>query len=323
MADLPGSVGIGRGEAVKTLGWSVAVVLAGGVIAAFTTPSASGPSVVQQSLGLPVPAEEAAPGATGGPGSTVGAAVAGAPGAAAAGTAAAADGAAGAPAPSTAPKGPASTQAAAKAAATPATAAKAAALKVQPDPGTYPMSISGSSSVDGKPAPVPSSGSLVVSQQGGDQQHRTVGMPGDLVVVQRASASGVDLVSFSLSAGGKTLTFRPASPVPFVRTDPGASWSWSVRSTDGTVGISQTARVTGSGSVSVGGAAVPAATVERVFTVSGAVQGTVRLTSSVSTTDRLPLRQHQAIDVKATVLGLLSTRIVSDTTATLTSTRPR
>lgn len=309
---------------MRSLGWSVAVVLGAGLIAAFTTPTSSGPTVLQQGVGLATPAEPGA-GAPGGPVAVVG--TAGPGDTAAAAGASPTSGATAAPtaAPTAKPKESAATTAAPKGAPGPATtaAAKAAAPKLQPDAGSYPLSISGSSSVDGKASTVPSSGSLVIEQRGGDQQHRTVGVPGGVVLVQRANAAGADLVSFSLSAGSKTLTFRPPSPLAFVRTEPGASWSWSVRSTDGTVSLSQTASVSGGGSVSVGGTSVPAVTVQRSFTVSGALQGTVRLTSTVSTVDRLPLRQHQSIDVRASVLGLLSTRVLSDATATLTSTTAR
>ncbi len=58
--------------------------------------------------------------------------------------------------------------------------------------------------------------------------------------------------------------------------------------------------------------------------MSGAVQGTVQLTTTVSLVDRLPLVQHQVINVTASALGgLVSTSVVSDSTATLTSTSPR
>jgi len=185
------------------------------------------------------------------------------------------------------------------------------------------LRIAGTSAIDNKPATIPGSGSLIIEARGGDQQQRTVGVPGGLVLVERASAGGVDVVSFSLSAASKTISFQPPAPLAFIRTQPGASWTWSARSTDGTVGLSQTATVTGSGSVSVGGAQVPSVTVQRAFTVTGAVQGTVQLTTTVSQVDRLPLVQREVIDVKATVLGFISTHIVSDTTATLTSTRPQ
>ncbi len=321
---VPLSPGIGRGQPVlRSLGWSIAVVLAGGVIAVFTTPSVTARTVAQPVVGLAEPSEElgspAAPG-------TVPVGLQTAAGAAAAGTQTTpAQGPA--PTAATAAKAKAaSTTAATKAAAAaaPAPPAKAEAqVRLQPDAGSYPLRISGSSSVDGKAASVPSSGSLVVEQRGSEQQHRTVGVPGGLVLLQRANAGGVDLVSFSLTAGSKTLTFRPPSPLAFVRTDPGASWSWSVRSSDGSVGLNQTASVASAGTVTVGGTSVPAVTVQRTFTVSGTVQGTVRLTSTVSTVDRLPLVQHEVIDVRATALGLLSTRVVSDTSATLTSTTPR
>jgi len=304
---------------LQALGWSIAVIFVGGVAAAFTTPHPSGPTVVQQGFGLAVPAGEATT-QPGEPTTTTNPILAGSPAVGSPSTASA---------PGTqAPTAQASAKTKAPTTSRPATtvaragAAAAAEPRLQPGAGSYPLSISGTSSVDSKLSAVPAVGSLVIRQQGGDQQHSTVGVPGGLVLVQRASAGGVDLVSFSLTAGSKTLSFRPPAPVAFVRTTPGASWSWSVRSADGTVGLSQTANVTGTGSVTVGGTQVPAVTVQRVFTVSGAVQGTVQLTSSVSEVDRLPLVQHQLIDVKATVL-FVTTRVVSDTTATLTSTSPR
>lgn len=325
MAPKPSSAGTGREAPVRrTLGWSIAVVLAAGVVGAFTTPSAPASTVVQQAAGTPTPAGAEPPAAAAGP--TTGAS----PAQLAAGTAAPAPTASTAAAAATAStKAPGASRATSSSrTATPATAAApvakaaASAQRLQPDAGTYALTITGTSAVDGKPSAVPATGSLVITGSGSDQQQRMVGVPGGLVLAQRATPAGADLVSLSLTAGSKTLTFRPPSPVAFLRTDPGASWTWSARSTDNTVGVSQTASVSAGGTVSVGGATVPAVTIQRVFTVSGAVQGTVRLTSTVSLVDRLPLVQRQVIDVKATVL-LLSTRIVSDTVATLTTTRPR
>ncbi len=323
MPGLHSSVGSGPGRPIiRSLGWSVSVVLVGGVAAALATPTGPGQTVLQQQVGLAVPADPV--GATG---PLDPAAPAGGPGAAPVATATTGAPAT-APPPSAAPapkaKSPGTTRPAARAAAAaPAPSAAAAAPRLQPAAGSYPLRIAGTSSVDGKPSAVPASGSLVVEGQGSDQTHRTVGVPGGLVVAQRASAAGIDVVSFSLTAAGKTLTFRPPAPLPFVRTDPGASWSWSARSSDGAVTVNQAATVAAAGAVSVGGTSVPVVTVNRTFTVSGSVQGTVRLTTSVSLVDRLPLVQQQSIDVKATVLGLLTTRVVSDATATLTSTSPR
>jgi hypothetical protein len=231
------------------------------------------------------------------------------------------------PAAAAAKKAPApSTKPTAGAAATPTSTAPAARL--QPDAGSYPLAIAGTSSVDGRSTSVPGSGSLVVQQSSAsDQTHRIDGLPGNLVLVQRATASGLDLVSFSLTAAIRTIAFRPASPLAFVRTDApvGTSWSWSVPSTDGRVSLSQRATVTSIGSANVGGTSVPAVTVTRTFTASGPdVEGTLQLDSTVSLADRLPLVQRQALNVRAKALGgLLSTQIVSNITTTLTSTRPR
>ena len=302
----------GGAPVLRALGWSIAVVLVGGVLAAFTTPAASTRTVLRQGAGPAVPVEQGAPA---GPEASTAPAPSQAPSTVAGG-----------PASSAPPASPAATRAKAPPATRPATTAApkpapaAPAARLQPAPGTYPLRISGTSSS----TPVPASGSLVVESRGGDQQHRTVGVPGDLVLVQRANAAGIDLVSFRLTAGPTTLSFVPPAPLAFVRTQPG-SWTWSVQSTDRTVTLNQTATVTGAGTVSVGGAQVPAVTVQRVFTASGAtVSGTVRLTSTVSLVDRLPLVQHQVINVTGKGLGgLVSKTITSDTTATLTSTSPR
>ena len=305
--------------------WSTAVVFVGGVVAVLTTPAPQELTVRQQGRGPAVPAEPAGSGALGAPGEPGGPVGDAAP---AAGPAATASTASTAPATSAAPTtkakaAAAKPAAAAKAAPTTAAAAAPAAPRLQPTAGSYPLRISGTSTVDGRSSPLPSTGSLVITQQGGDQQHQMVGVPGGLVLVQRANASGVDLVSFNLAAGSKTLTFRPPSPLPYVRTQPGASWSWSVRSTDASVNLSLTANVTAGGSMNVGGTTVPTVTVQRVFAVSGDLSGSVQLTSTLSQVDRLPLVQQQVINVKATVLGLLSKTVVSNATATLTSTTPR
>ena len=309
---------------VQAVGWSIGVVLLGGVLAVFTTGAVPAATVLQQANGEAVPVEQVAPEASGGPLALNGEAGPQAPSTASAGPAA---GSTASSAPPTSSKAAAKAKGPATAKPAPATTAKAApaaaAARPQPAPGSYALRISGTSSVGGKATAVPTSGSLMVESRGADQVHRTVGVPGGLVLVQRANAAGADLVSFSLTAGSRTLSFSPPSPVAFIRTAPG-SWTWSARSTDGTVSLSQTANVSSSGPVNVGGTQVPAVTVQRVFTVSGAVQGTVRLTSTVSLVDRLPLIQHQVINVTGTALnGLVSTSVVSDSTATLTSTSPR
>jgi len=155
-------------------------------------------------------------------------------------------------------------------------------VRLQPDAGTYPLRVTGAGSVGGASVSVPSSASLVIQQRSAtDQGQRTDGLPGGLVLVQRATPSGLDLLSFSLTASGRTLAFSPPSPLPFVRTDSpvGTSWSWTARSTDGTVTVTQTATVTSIGPVSVAGASIPAVTVTRVLTTTGAVQGTLQLTA--------------------------------------------
>ena len=318
-------VSSGAARYPRALGWSVTVVFLGSLLAVAVMPSAQGRTGAEDPGQGQVAAPPASdPGTTAGPAPAVVAVPTTDPTASPGATPATSAPAAPA-APVSTVKKPAATAAKAAAAPTAPTSTTTAAARLQPDAGSYALRLSGSSTVDGKTTPLPASGSLVVRQLSAtDQSQQTTGLPGDLVLVQRASAAGVDLVSFSLTASGKTLTFSPPAPVAFVRTDAavGASWTWSVRSTDGTVSVSQTASVTSVGPVSVAGASVPAVTVQRVLTVTGSVQGTLRLTSTVSLSDRLPLVQHQALDVKATALGLLSTRIVSDATATLTSTRP-
>ena len=304
---------------MQATGWSIAIVLLGGILAVFTTRAVPSATLLQQGTSAVVPVEQAGPSASGGPAPLTGEEGIQALPAAPASTSTSAPH----PTPTAVAKtkGPVPTKPAPPTTAKAAPAAAAALL--QPAPGSYALRISGTSSVGGKATTVPTSGSLVVESRGGDQQQRTVGVPGGLVLVQRANAAGADLVSFSLTASSRTLSFAPPAPVAFIRTAPG-SWTWSARSTDGTVNLSQTATVFTAGPVNVGGTQVPAVTVQRVFSVSGAVQGTVQLTTTVSLVDRLPLVQHQVINITASALGgLVSTSVVSDSTATLTSTSPR
>ena len=321
MTASPAPVSAAAGPVVQAVSWSIAVVLLGGVLAVFANRAAPTATVQQRRTGAAVPVEQAAPETAGPvePGGEAG------PQALAVGPAAPAS--TPSSAPRTSPTAVAKGKASAATRPAPRTTAKAAsspvAPRLQPAPGAYTLRISGTSSVGGKATAVPTSGSLVVESRGGDQQHRTVGVPGGLVLVQRANEGGTDLVSLSLTASSRTLSFAPPSPVAYIRTAPG-SWTWSARSSDGTVAISQTATASAAGPVKVGGAQVPAVTVQRVFSVSGAVQGTVGLTSTVSLVDGLPLVQHQVIDVTATAMnGMVSTSVVSDSTATLTSTTPR
>ena len=323
MQRAPTPSGTGGGQPVlRAVGWSIAVLFLGSVSALAITPTDPGqdlaaakPSPAADVAGALAEPAPLAPGDSG-PGAATTTSAAPTP-AAPASTASTAKRAT-TPTPTSAAK--------AKAPAPAPAAAPAPALRLQPAAGSYPLRVVGTSRVDGVSASVPSSATLVVQQRSAtDQVQRTDGLPGGLVIVQRATPSGLDLLSFSLSASGRTLSFAPPSPLPFVRTDApiGTSWSWTARSTDGAVTVSQTATVTQVGPVSVAGASIPAVTVSRVLTASGAVKGTLRLVSTVSQADRLPLIQSQVLDVRASFLGLFSTRIVSDITATLTSTRPR
>lgn len=326
----------GRGPMPAALGWSVAVLLLGALMGVVVVPSAQGRSGEGATgLGTAGPGTASTePAAAAGPELAPAAVAAAAPapapltttGADRPSTTSAPDSTARPGAAAAVKKAPTSTTRPSAAAAAPTSTAPAARL--QPDAGSYPLAIAGSGSVDGRRTSVPGSGSLLVQQSSAsDQTHRIDGLPGNLVLVQRATASGLDLVSFSLTAANRTITFRPSSPLAFVRTDApvGTSWSWSVTSTDGRVSLNQRSTVTSVGPANVGGSSVPAVTVTRVFTASGPdVEGTLQLDSTVSLADRLPLVQRQALNIRAKALGgLLSTQIVSNITTTLTSTRPR
>lgn len=319
MTSSSASVVVTGSPVLRSLSWSIAVVLVGGVLAVFTTPALPTRTVLQQGTGPVVPVAQEGP-----------AAAAAAPAPEAAVPAAGGPAAPASTAPAATTAAPTTTKAKAAVAARSATSAapKAApataaapAPRLQPSPGSYPLSISGTSSS----GPVPSSGSLVVESRGGDQQLRATGMPGDVVIVQRASTAGVDVVSFSLTAAGTTLSFVPPSPLPFVRNS--GSWNWSVQSTDRMVTLNQTASASSAGSVNIGGTSVPAVTVTRVFSVTGKVggnpvTGTVRLNSTVSLVDRLPLVQFQDISLTGTAL-VFSKTVTSTSTATVTSLTPR
>ena len=197
--------------------------------------------------------------------------------------------------------------------------------RIAPEQGSYAATFSGTASVNGDPEKVPSSGSVVFSPSGSDLSQTSPNVPGDVVLVQSYSAASTDLVSFSLGSGSTKKTFRPATPVTFLRYDatPGSTWSWQTKSTDNKTTVSTTGAVIGNRTVNVGGQDIATIEIETTITISGDVRGSATLTTWVSPAHRLPVKQHQVINATASGPFGFSARVASDITSVLTSLTPR
>lgn len=196
--------------------------------------------------------------------------------------------------------------------------------RIAPDAGSYPATFNGSASVDGSGQHVPSSGSMVFTNVGGDLRQSSPGTPGNVQLTQRFASNETDLVSLQLKAGNLNKTITPSSPAAFLRYDvpDGTSWNWSATSTDGKTHVSATGSIGGGRTVNVGGTDVPTTQVDVNITISGDVTGTAHITTWVSPAYRLPVIQRQQINAKQAVGSGFSSTFVSDITTTLTSLSP-
>ena len=198
-----------------------------------------------------------------------------------------------------------------------------AKVRISPSAGNYPVSFSGTSSVSGRAQSVPSTGSIHLAKSGNDVTQTSPDAPGDVVLQQRFSANEADLISMQLTAGDNTKTFNmPNGVTYFLFNSPaGTSWTWHANSTDGKTAVTATGTINGSEAIIVNGVSVPVVKITTDITTSGDIKGTAELITWVSPELRLPVRQRQIINAKATK-GFVSTTLSSDVTTTLTRLSP-
>jgi hypothetical protein len=195
--------------------------------------------------------------------------------------------------------------------------------RVTPTTGTYPVTFSGSASVDGKPQRVPSSGTIRLARSGANIQQTSSDAPGDVVLVQHYGANESTLVSLQMTANNTTKTFVPADPVTYLQynSPAGTGWNWSATSTDGKTKVQATGIVGGTSNMVIGGENVATVLLTTTLTMSGDINGTAKLMTWASPAYRLPVQERQLINATAKV-SWSSVKLISDVTTTFSRLTP-
>lgn len=199
-----------------------------------------------------------------------------------------------------------------------------APVRITPAAGNYPVTFSGSSSVNGKAQSVPATGTIHLTKSGNDVTQSSPDAPGDVVLVQRFSSNQASLLSLKLTASDTTKTFSMPSPVTYLlfNSPAGTSWNWTADSTDGKTHVSASGTVAGTENIVINGVTVPTVQLTTNITISGDITGTAQLTTWVSPSLRIPAKQRQVIDAKAKK-GFITATLKSDVTTTLTKLSPQ
>ncbi|MEY2398012.1 MAG: hypothetical protein QOJ00_1186 [Actinomycetota bacterium] len=202
-------------------------------------------------------------------------------------------------------------------------AAPQTSARVEPASGTYPVTFSGSASVDGKAQAVPSAGSIHLRKAGSNVEQSSPDAPGDVVLVQHYASNESDLVSLQMTANNTTKTFVPSSPVTYLQynSPQGASWSWSATSTDGKTKVAATGIVGGTSNLVINGETVNVVQLTTTLSMSGDISGTAKLVTWASPAYRLPVMSRQIINASAKV-SWSSVKLVSDVTTTFSRLSP-
>ncbi|MBA2610086.1 MAG: hypothetical protein H0U92_14185 [Actinobacteria bacterium] len=195
--------------------------------------------------------------------------------------------------------------------------------RTAPATGTYPVTFSGSASVDGKAQSVPSSGSIRISKSGSNIEQSSPDAPGDVVLVQSYGANESSLVSLQMTADKTIKTFVPSSPVTYLQynSPTGTSWNWSATSTDGKTKVQTTGTVGDTSNMVINGENIITVLLTTTLTLSGDINGTAKLMTWASPAYRLPVKERQVINASAKV-SWTSVRLVSDVTTTFRRSSP-
>lgn len=182
-------------------------------------------------------------------------------------------------------------------------------------PGRYTYRRTGTRTV-GNDQSLDGEGTLTVDRPNGNEQHSATSYTeSSTEQTLRHRPGGIDLVFLKTTTSGVTYEFRPSQPVLFAPDPPtvGATWSWRMTSTDGSVTVDASFKVSRNETVTVGGEAVPTAVVEGDVRFSGALTGTSKQTFWGSDRYRLLVRTEETTD-----LGFAKSR----STSVLVSTKP-
>ena len=166
-------------------------------------------------------------------------------------------------------------------------------------PGRYTYRRTGTRTVGGGDSSLDGEGTLTVDPANGNEQHsRTEYVDSSTEQTVRHRAGGIDLLFLKITFSSFTYEFRPSPPVLFAPDPPavGATWSWRMTSTDGSVTVDGSFKVLRNETVTIGGEPVATAVVEGNLRFSGALTGTSKQTLWGSDRYRLIVRTEEAAD---------------------------
>ncbi len=187
-------------------------------------------------------------------------------------------------------------------------------------PGTYTYDTSGTVTA-GASRPVDGSTNLAVDKPSGATQHSVLG-GGDQGSTEQTvvrTASGTMLANLKLNNQAFQKEFAPAKPVLLVPKPAkvGATWSWTMTSTDGKTTAALTAKVTKTETITVGGVKTATSVIESTLKLTGDVTYTAQDTINYDETHLIQVRDHTRGS------GMVSGfAFKTDITSVLRSTKP-
>lgn len=162
-------------------------------------------------------------------------------------------------------------------------------------PGTYTYDTSGTVTA-GAARPVNGSTNLAVDKPSGTTQHSVLG-GGDQGSTEQTvvrTSSGTMLADLKLNNQAFQKEFKPVKPVLLVPKPAkvGATWSWTMTSTDGKTTASLSAKVTKQETVTVGGVKTATAVIESTLKLTGDVTYTAQDTINYDEVHLIQVRDH-------------------------------
>ena len=188
---------------------------------------------------------------------------------------------------------------------------------VKPFAGNYNYHSTGTMGLNGSNSNVDQQDTTTVEDLSDSDQRVTMpGAGGSQITTLRFSSDKIELLSLKMK-GALNKTFNGPvlySPVPFAV---GQAWEWTLTSTDNLTHVTQKSKIDREENVTVGGQTVETYVLETDLTISGDVNGSGHLTSFVSPSYKLPVRNHSTLDATYTTF-----HVVSDITSDLLDLRP-
>jgi hypothetical protein len=189
-------------------------------------------------------------------------------------------------------------------------------------PGSYTYDVSGTATqpFGGSQNVSGTSTQAVDPPQGSNQHSKTDGQNGSQETTIDVRQDGLHVLDIAIASQGFNEDFKPVGDALYFSSDyrVGRKWSWQAKSTDGKYTLDVTTKISGNGTVPVGGKSLNALIADSTLHITGtAFDLTVQQRDWVSTTYALVLKEHSVSH--GTAYGA---NISSDITRKLRSTTP-